>query len=307
MRLHALLAFSLIAFLSGHAFNLDGLKCLHKLYLPASEFFGSATFVARTNAPWVCELGNGYLIEVVPWNTDSSDDYWEPLTQFRLYVMNADSVSYSLVSEKKVKSRGNLSALRLTQTPDRLLLTGPGGTNVFNDLPDRIPPLAKSSLIGIYSTKNDILTDAANNFEPYPEPVRVRVKKSETLPRNPVSETDRSGVWTYLDNVTPNNGSVRIGGRYKILIVPDRDGGNGYSIVYFGGASERPSFWKKGYLKGRLEPTSFDNHYNLVWYDHHRQRVDMGEASATFDGINLLTLDFPLFKSQIRFQRILPQ
>ena len=92
------------------------------------------------------------------------------------------------------------------------------------------------------------------------------IRNRDRQPGSPV------GVWEYLDRDTDSRRAM-IGGRYRLGIVEASDGRKGeYDIVYLGGAEVNPSKWRQGMLKGRLKNA-------------------------------ILSLNFPLMKSTIRFYR----
>ena len=84
----------------------------------------------------------------------------------------------------------------------------------------------------------------------------------------------------------------------------DRDGG--YDIVYVGGARVMRSQWKPGMVKGHLRPTIFAGNYDLEWIDATLQPLGDEDAYATLEGGGaILTLNYPLYKSQVRYARVL--
>ena len=107
------------------------------------------------------------------------------------------------------------------------------------------------------------------------------------------------GYWQYLDR---NNDSqyCRLGGKYRVAIIANSLGG--YDIIYVSGADVSASEWKPGMLKGRLEPTKFKNHYNLIWIDSMLNHQS-DECSATLEQGSILRFDFPLLNSSMRFYK----
>lgn len=129
----------------------------------------------------------------------------------------------------------------------------------------------------------------------FPATAAVISKKSLREDAAPVE-----GVWEYFDR--DNDPAIcRLGGSYTLGITSDDDGS--LAIVYLGGAEVNASQWKPGMIKGRLVPTPFHNHYNLLWTDATMNPIDE-ECSATLEPSGTLRLDFPLLKTTFRLSRV---
>lgn len=109
------------------------------------------------------------------------------------------------------------------------------------------------------------------------------------------------GYWTYLDRATDDR-RARLGGTYRIAIVRD---GYDYNIFYISGATVNPDAWQSGMLKARLTATAFVNQFDATWYDSLLAPLDR-EVHARFDNSSLLTIEFPLLGSQLRFSKAFP-
>ena len=72
-------------------------------------------------------------------------------------------------------------------------------------------------------------------------------------------------------------------------------------LIYLSGAQINQINWVEGMIKGRLRPTIFQNHYDLIWYDSMFDIIDTDAYATIVDSI--LTLEFPLYKTQIRFYK----
>jgi len=110
------------------------------------------------------------------------------------------------------------------------------------------------------------------------------------------------GYWKYLDRETDER-YCRPGGLYTIALIHNPTGG--YDIIYADGAKVNADKWDPGMLKGQLTPTIFDNHYDLIWFDSSFATVSEECHARIEQSGTILTLSFPLLKSQIRFSRIL--
>lgn len=105
------------------------------------------------------------------------------------------------------------------------------------------------------------------------------------------------GFWSYLDRDNDPQ-FARLGGRYRFALVENN---GGYLIIYISGAQTNLNNWSQGMIKGRLVPTIFENHYDLVWYDSMFD-VIYTDAHASIEN-SILTLEFPLYKTKIRFYK----
>lgn len=120
--------------------------------------------------------------------------------------------------------------------------------------------------------------------------------------------TDRSeldtpvGIWYQLDRDTDTD-YARPGGSYTLAIVPSPDENDAeYLIIYIDGATVNSQSWREGMIKGSLTPTAYENSYHLNWITSHLESTGH-ECHATINHEGILTLSFPLLKSQIRFTR----
>ena len=108
------------------------------------------------------------------------------------------------------------------------------------------------------------------------------------------------GYWSYLDRDMQDEW-MRLGGRYTLAVVRN---GNGYDLIYIDGAQVKKSFWQEGMLKGHLTKTMFSGNYDMYWIDATMEPIDK-DAYATIENGVILTLNFPVFKSQVRFAKII--
>ncbi len=108
------------------------------------------------------------------------------------------------------------------------------------------------------------------------------------------------GYWRYLDRDMQDEW-LRLGGRYTLAIVRSDDG---YDLIYIDGAQVKKSMWEPGMLKGHLTPTLFTGNYDLMWIDATMEPIDK-DAYATVENGIILTLNFPVYKSQVRLSKII--
>ena len=123
----------------------------------------------------------------------------------------------------------------------------------------------------------------------------------EALEEYLANSTDPTeGYWRYLDRDMEDKW-LRLGGRYTLAVVRADDG---YDIIYIDGAQVKKSQWKPGMLKGHIVKTIFTGNYDLFWIDATMEPISE-DAYATIENGVILTLNFPIYKSQVRFAKVL--
>ncbi len=108
------------------------------------------------------------------------------------------------------------------------------------------------------------------------------------------------GYWCYLDRDMEEKW-LRIGGRYTLAVVRADDG---YDLIYIDGAQVKKSLWNPGMLKGHMVKTVFSDNYDLTWIDATMEPISE-DAYATIENGVILTFNFPVFKSQVRFAKVI--
>lgn len=112
--------------------------------------------------------------------------------------------------------------------------------------------------------------------------------------RRPLPE----GRWAYLDAVT-DEVRARRGGRYSLAVVAS-ESGDGWDIIYLGGAAVNSDKWKPGMLKGHMRRTIFKDHYDVEWIDATFRPMTF-DVSAQIEQGAILQFNFPRYKSTLRF------
>jgi hypothetical protein len=108
------------------------------------------------------------------------------------------------------------------------------------------------------------------------------------------------GYWAYLDRDMQDEW-LRLGGRYTLAVVR---ADKGYDLIYVSGAQVKKSMWQPGMLKGHITKTIFSGNYDATWIDATMEPIDR-DVQATIDNGVILTLNFPVYKSQVRFAKVL--
>ena len=108
------------------------------------------------------------------------------------------------------------------------------------------------------------------------------------------------GYWKYLDRDMEEKW-LRMGGRYTLAVVRADDG---YDLLYINGAQVKKSQWQPCMKKGHLTKTIFSGNYDLIWIDATLEPISE-DAYATIENGVILTLNFPIYKSQVRFVKLM--
>jgi len=107
------------------------------------------------------------------------------------------------------------------------------------------------------------------------------------------------GYWQYLDRDMEDKW-LRLGGRYTMAIVRADDG---YDLIYIDGAQVKKALWQTGMKKGHISKTLFVGNYDLRWIDATMEPIENDDTYATIENGVILTLHFPVYKSQVRFAK----
>ncbi len=108
------------------------------------------------------------------------------------------------------------------------------------------------------------------------------------------------GYWWYLDRDIDTK-KASIGQKYRLAIVAA--GNKTYQIVSLDPEAAKQGFTTPVQVKGWLRPTNFSNNYDMVWYDANGHELNDDNNAQLSDDGSILTLRFPIYKSQIRFAR----
>ena len=95
---------------------------------------------------------------------------------------------------------------------------------------------------------------------------------------------------------------MRMGGDYRYAMVAN---GDGYDLLYLGGAKINSDSWKPGMLKASLRPSGIRDVWNVTWFDAMHRPISH-EIKAQSDKNNTLTIRFPYQDSVIRLHPSTP-
>ena len=114
------------------------------------------------------------------------------------------------------------------------------------------------------------------------------------------SKNPFEGYWTYLDRDMEDKW-LKLGGRYTIALVETQQG---YDVIYVDGAQVKKSQWHLGMKKGEMIKTIFTDNFTGKWNDATQEAISE-DVFVTFESGVILTFKFPVYKSQIRFSKVL--
>ncbi len=233
------------------------------------------------------------------WQNTSYGDIYDK-RQAVVFVGTVRSGAEKIISSKKINKGVNLSTgansilveiskseFNLFVGDDKLSYVG---TYKIDNLHGSFCGIVSSEDANMYNLIIESTPDVAKELS---TTFTIESLKDRYILTNNLNE----GFWSYLDRDV-NLEWARIGGKYRLALV---ENGGEYLIIYIDGADTNKSKWVEGMIKGILKPTIFKNHYDLVWYDSTFDIID-SEANAVIEN-SILTLNFPLYKSSIRFYK----
>lgn len=188
----------------------------------------------------------------------------------RLIICHGDSV----ISEQELGLPKIYNTLSIN-----LGLTAPGEVTYKAEL-----PAEATKLTGFYTTAP---AEVAN----FVVETELEVEIPETI------SLEKATYWDYYDRENDPD-YARMGGRYRLATVPCP---GGYYIAYVAGGEVNSDFWKPGMVKGTMKLSPLGD-YDLTWVTSMGQQMTQ-DLSARIEG-DLLTLEFPLYRTRLRFVRV---
>ncbi|MGM9852926.1 MAG: hypothetical protein ACI30N_03040 [Muribaculaceae bacterium] len=227
----------------------------------------------------------------------ASDDIYGGRSAVNVYTVKDGRET--LVGRQDVTHSEKETGLRLTRNIDgEVRLIAGDNTPVSFSVPFAGIP---GSLVCVRSDKGPVYknVELIGMVHDVPAPFESLEQLTEYLA---ASKDSIEGIWEYQDRNMPA-GKIVPGGNYEVAVVriPDSDR---YGIYYLGGGEIYVDRWEPFMRKGTLVPTVFPRAFDMEWIDASRSRKLVREnyATVTMDN-SLLTLNFPLLKSVIRFRR----
>lgn len=274
--------------------------------------FSNAKSKKNNHSPAACGLvllyknpADYFLLELAPFNTHPFDEMRdERLAKVSLYrVKGRDR---ELVNERTLSSGVNFYDGLNALCVDVLQ----GSVNVYVGS-DKLNKLFSADIPSCGGTDAMGLAVAPNG-EMLVERTLLSYEKIETSKQQTdwtIAKLDAyfedsknpfEGYWEYLDRDMDDD-VARLGGKYRVALV---DNGNGFDIIYISGAQVKKSEWREGMLKGRLTKTIFTDNYNAYWIDSTFRPMEE-DVNGYFESGVILNMSFPVYKSQIRFSKVM--
>lgn len=254
---------------------------------------------SKSRVVWNYQSPKKYCFVELSWrNTNYGDftDERQAILRIGKCVNGNDSIVTTKIFDKKVNMSTGYNTIVVEGNEERFkVYVGSERLNPVGELID------KSNLKGscgiISSVKTNILkfiVETAPNIK-----LSLKTSFNEDALNEKFSNNKQvnEGFWSYLDRNNDAKYAI-VGGRYRIALVKDNDD---YLLIYLSGAQTNQINWAEGMIKGRLIPTIFQNHYDLIWYDSMFDIIDTDAYATIVDSI--LTLEFSLYKTQIRFYK----
>ena len=252
---------------------------------------------AKSRIVWNYQSQQNYCFVELYWrNTNYGDilDERQAIIRIGKRTNDKDSIITTKIFDKKVNLSTGYNTIVVEGNEEKFkIYVGSERLYPIGEIIER------SSLIGscgIASTvKTKMLKFIVETTPNIKNSLRTSFNESNLKIRFQNNQQLNEGFWSYLDKNNDASFAI-IGGRYRFALVKDNDD---YLLVYLSGAQTNQKNWENGMIKGRLKPTIFQNHYDLIWYDSMFEVIDM-DAYVIIDN-SILTIEFPIYKTQIRF------
>lgn len=258
------------------------------------------TKTAVSHPAWALSIiGNSsiYRMEFRTIDTPTDETYTSPAFSIESYL--DDNLIYETQLISDIDFYSGTNAFRASLDNGRFILSG--GNRTYQPLAsfegiDRIDSISFSANPGGKLLIKDLWIETEPStfcFEPNEYGNNDILDSYLLRSKDPIE-----GRWQVLDRMLDEN-HLRPGGDYLLAIISD---GDGYDLIYLGGARKNKARWVPGTLKGRLSPTKIQNVFDVTWYDANGRLLDT-EIHAQY-GDHILSLSFPYLESTLRLVKI---
>ena len=254
---------------------------------------------SKSRVVWNYQSPKKYCFVELSWrNTNYGDftDERQAILRIGKCVNGNDSIVITKIFDKKVNMSTGCNTIVVEGNEERFkVYVGSERLNPVGELIDKNNLSGRCGIISTVKTKiSKFIVETTPNIK---QSLKTSFKEEMLKEKFHSNQQIHEGFWSYLDR----NNDVKyaiVGGRYRIALIKDNDD---YLLIYLSGAQTNQINWAEGMIKGRLKPTIFQNHYDLIWYDSMFDIIDADAYATIVDSI--LTLEFPLYKTQIRFYK----
>lgn len=200
---------------------------------------------------------------------------------------------------------GGFNHYRILITPEGESHVLAGHTSLRPLIRSRLPllPATDSIYLILPGKSRAAIKDLRVTFHPYPglhnTPLTADSIRRQVATRKSGEPT---GIWKILD-WTLDTELASTGGDYALGIVKGKEG-DGFLMIYLGGAGVNASAWREGMIKGELAPTGIPHVYDLIWIDAAGAEMTDGLRAEFDPETAVINLFFPRMGSSIRLSRI---
>lgn len=255
------------------------------------------------SAEFDCDDGSTIVLDVTP--VSEADPFGDSSVDvLRLRVMekpSGEELGECLITEGIDPYRGK-NAWRIIRSGDRWnVFTGNREYRhvidfVSRHVPVKGPAFIPKSTGGIMATVCDVISGQIE------EPGLSETDILEALQQYGSGSMPLAGIYSMLD-YEHDDTYARIGGSYRLAVVPCDGEEDGYLIYYLSGARENASLWNPGRMKGRLKSTPFANVYDVEWCDAEGEWMRHDVQAESDNLVNTLTVKFPYQGTSLRFRK----
>lgn len=193
---------------------------------------------------------------------------------------------------------GGRNRIRLSFSPEGLSLSAGnhGLRSICSGLKAESPVA-----IGLFTSAGgelELISLSVEGRMPSPYMLHPTVRSIEDV-RSLVEDSDdpSEGVWSVLDS-SFDESLARSGGEYRFALVKR---GDGYDLVYLGGAAVLGEHWHPGMIKARLLKNPAKDVFDVEWVDSEGSVISKG-VKAQFESHSLLNIQFPYQSARMRLQ-----
>lgn len=252
--------------------------------------------------------GDMLTVEFLPSNKNIHNDIENndnTTLVLKQYINNTPTVLTSVVLDKNFAKYDNNNIIVVEVNEDNITVSV-GKRETKQVINYKIKRECQQSHVGILAgagAKVEVKRTMIN-YQPSPKLIYKTEWDLESL-RSYFKQTANpiEGFWTYLDRDMDDKW-LKLGGKYSVAVVMKND--SEYEILYCDGAQVMKNQWEPCMLKGTFTPTMFTGVYNGTWIDATFEPI-VEDVQVTIENGVIMTIKFPVYKSQVRFSKVIEQ